>query len=391
MASIPAGANESWDAFLASLVRGAPQLAETVTARVVAEVEEFETIPRERLQADVLAQIREMLRAAGSGDTGTTSRGLAHLQQLSEQRAREGVAMDALFRSLRIGLDAGSAFSQDVANQHALPSDLRFRFLQSLLAWSDVAMAAAASAHRRVELETARRAQGRDADLIRALGEGRPLSAELTAHLQAVGLDDGRHYWSIRARPRPDIHLEELERALRGGRGHRADGLLALVDADLSGFVLNRPTESAGCSVGIGPPQPLDGLRGSYRLATRALTAAVSYDLRGIYDLDALGFRPAVCEDDDVGSALVRRYLTPLATAPSGGEIADTVRAYLRNGGHAKATAANLHIHENTLRYRLSRFEQLVGSSLRDPDTRLEVWWALERQRITRDATSASA
>ncbi len=382
MASIAVGSDDAWDMFLEAITQGVLELAEIVTTRVLAEVEEMANVPRESMHADVFPQVKEMLRATATGDAGTTARGLDHVAEFSELRARQGIGIDALLRGLRIGLDAGSTYSQELADRLALSPDLRFRFLQSLLAWSDVAMSTAATAHRRVDLEAARRAQGRDADLIRALGEGRPLSAELSAHLHTVGLDDGRHYWSIRARPRPETRLDELERALSGGRGHRAGGLLALVDDDLSGFVLNRPSDSAGCSVGIGPPQPVDGLRASYRLATRALTTAVAYDLRGIYDLDGLGVRSAICQDDDVGRALVGRYLDPLATAPSGDEILATVRAYFVNGGHAKATASSLHIHENTLRYRLGRFEELAGASLRDPNTRLEVWSALERRRI---------
>ena len=44
--------------------------------------------------------------------------------------------------------------------------------------------------------------------------------------------------------------------------------------------------------------------------------------------------------------------------------------------------AERLFIHPNTLRYRISRFEELTGGSVRDPTTAFEVWWALQRAHV---------
>lgn len=57
---------------------------------------------------------------------------------------------------------------------------------------------------------------------------------------------------------------------------------------------------------------PLDRLAESFRLATRALNTMHAFGLAGTRDLAALGLRPAVA-NDDVGAALRRRYLEPLA------------------------------------------------------------------------------
>ena len=46
---------------------------------------------------------------------------------------------------------------------------------------------------------------------------------------------------------------------------------------------------------------------------------------------------------------------------------------------HVERTAERLFVHQNTVRYRLARFEELTGASLRDPKVAFEVWWALER------------
>jgi DNA-binding PucR family transcriptional regulator len=52
-------------------------------------------------------------------------------------------------------------------------------------------------------------------------------------------------------------------------------------------------------------------------------------------------------------------------------DYAATLLAYLRHFGDVPAASAELHIHQNTLRLRLRRAEQLFGVSLADPTRRL--------------------
>ncbi|MDT5314629.1 MAG: hypothetical protein QOE74_3649, partial [Mycobacterium sp.] len=51
--------------------------------------------------------------------------------------------------------------------------------------------------------------------------------------------------------------------------------------------------------------------------------------------------------------------------------LADTLRAYLDSFGDVAAAASWLHVHPNTVRYRVRRIEEALGSSLTDPDVRL--------------------
>jgi hypothetical protein len=74
-------------------------------------------------------------------------------------------------------------------------------------------------------------------------------------------------------------------------------------------------------------------------------------------------------------NALARRYLDPLGS--SGPEILQTVRAYFDHQANIEQAADALHVHPNTVRYRLKRLEELSGARLRDPLTALEVWWAV--------------
>jgi DNA-binding PucR family transcriptional regulator len=51
--------------------------------------------------------------------------------------------------------------------------------------------------------------------------------------------------------------------------------------------------------------------------------------------------------------------------------LAETLRAYLDGFGDVAAVAQRLHVHPNTVRYRVRRIEKLTSTSLDDPDVRL--------------------
>ncbi|MEU9119903.1 helix-turn-helix domain-containing protein [Streptomyces sp. NPDC048506] len=53
------------------------------------------------------------------------------------------------------------------------------------------------------------------------------------------------------------------------------------------------------------------------------------------------------------------------------GQLAESILAYLNAFGDVRAAAADLHVHPNTLRYRVRRAEELTGLDLSRPDQRL--------------------
>ncbi|MGW6951999.1 helix-turn-helix domain-containing protein [Streptomyces xanthophaeus] len=63
--------------------------------------------------------------------------------------------------------------------------------------------------------------------------------------------------------------------------------------------------------------------------------------------------------------------------APLGPVLRETLRAWLAHHGSWDRTAAALAVHRNTVRQRISRAATLLGTDLDDPDTRMELWFAL--------------
>ena len=81
----------------------------------------------------------------------------------------------------------------------------------------------------------------------------------------------------------------------------------------------------------------------------------------------------------DVMAALRDHALAPLAgeTPASRARLAETLRSWLRHAGARAAVAAELGVHPQTVRYRVSRLRELLGERLDDPDARFELMLAL--------------
>lgn len=64
------------------------------------------------------------------------------------------------------------------------------------------------------------------------------------------------------------------------------------------------------------------------------------------------------------------------------GELLQTLAAYFDCNGNLARTAELIHVHRNTLLYRLSRISQICHVDLDDADTRLSLWVALRLHRL---------
>ncbi|MBK6010696.1 CdaR family transcriptional regulator [Streptomyces sp. MBT53] len=136
-----------------------------------------------------------------------------------------------------------------------------------------------------------------------------------------------------------------------------------------------------GRPAAIGPTVPVAEAARSLRWATRAL------GLMGRGVLPRQGV--VLCadhlstlllhNDEPLLAQLEARVLAPLDAASEGqrARLAETLLAWLLSGSNVPDVAARLHIHPQTVRYRLRQLEKLFGESLHDPGTRLDLILAL--------------
>ncbi|MFW0785366.1 helix-turn-helix domain-containing protein [Gordonia sp. CPCC 206044] len=88
--------------------------------------------------------------------------------------------------------------------------------------------------------------------------------------------------------------------------------------------------------------------------------------------------------------ALVDRRVVELAELDdrTGSEFTGSLRAYLDHFGDVSSAAAALHVHPNTLRYRIRRLQMLTGMDLGDPATRLVVALSLRAGSTVEERTT---
>jgi len=86
--------------------------------------------------------------------------------------------------------------------------------------------------------------------------------------------------------------------------------------------------------------------------------------------------------DTTLGADLATRALAPLAELrpKAATRLRETLRAWLDHPGQVQAVAERLHVHPQTVRYRVAQLRELFGDRLDDPDARFELALALRSE-----------
>ncbi len=143
-----------------------------------------------------------------------------------------------------------------------------------------------------------------------------------------------------------------------------------------------------GRTATIGPSVPLARAAQSLRWArhARALAqAGIIPDGCGPIRCDQHLSTLLILADEDLAATLSRRRLAPLASLrpTQRDRIAETLLAWLQLGENAAEVAQRIHVHPQTVRYRLRQIHDLFGDQLRDPDLRFDLQLALRIRTLT--------
>jgi PucR family transcriptional regulator, purine catabolism regulatory protein len=281
----------------------------------------------------------------------------------------------------------------------AVPENDTVADFERFLAHHAVMVVALAQMRERVVAETERRLAG---DVLGLVLSGRIHGEEAALRLAPFGIS-GEAAVMVMGVEDPQELEDELSRIL-GDLGARA--LVATVATARRRLL---------CAVLAGVENPLELAAGARDLLAgegRVVRAAVSrtaplqalrrcfHEARCALEIGALanGSAPAVASAADLGAYRLllslqdddglRQYcedvLSPIEHSRTGNgeELLRSLEAFLEHNGSWEAAARALFCHRHTLRYRISRIEELTGRRLDRVENRIEFWLALRGREL---------
>lgn len=400
-------------------------LAEDIAAAVMSEVEEYahpgdEEVARavRRVARDAVAGFAARLTgqaaspAAGLPETGRpetgppeTASAAGMFRDLGRLLAMEGRSLGALHAALRAGARVTWHRLQEQARQGNGNPETFTRVGETVFWYLDELTASCSAGYAEARAELA----GETSELRRRLldmltSSQAPSAAAIASLARAAGWPLPRRVAAVAlaplagraSRPLPPGVLADLT---------RRDPCLLIADPDgpgqrqqlttvLQGWLasVGRPP-SPGQLAAVGPSVPLTGAGGSLRWAARALALVRRGVIRAEGGADG-GAGIAWCEDhlptlvlladEDLAAALSRQALAPLRglRPDQADRMALTLLAWMESADDANAAARRLHVHPQTIRYRLRQVSDLFGDALADPDTRFQLLLALRARLL---------
>jgi hypothetical protein len=146
------------------------------------------------------------------------------------------------------------------------------------------------------------------------------------------------------------------------------------------------PAGAQGCGRGAGADRRAGRAHRSLRWARLTLELLQRGALPAGDGLTRVGDHLAeliLLRDPELAAALMRRCLWPLDSIASADRerLLETLAAWLAHQRHTPAVAAELHVHPQTVRYRIGKLRELLGDALDTADGRFELELALRARR----------
>jgi hypothetical protein len=352
-----------------------PELADEVIAAVQSAVPEYRVLDR-NVREGVLQALYGFTDVA-EGGTPTGLPGREVYVQFGRGEWRSGRTLDALLQAYRVGAQAAWRGLADAGDSAGVDPRFLYSLAESIFAFIDEISAASAEGHAYEQSLAA--------------GEQRERRRRLVDALLAE----------------PQAPAEEVERAARAAGWELPDRLAVLAFADAAAARvearLPAPAVVAGTRAlipdpdgpgrhdeirralrpespgALGPTVAWERAPESAARAALALSAVRPPDGEPLLVADDHLLDLALAGDPRAAGDLARRRLAPLDELPDGqrARLLETLRAWLDAQGEARPAADRLHVHVQTVRYRVGQLRDVLGDALDEPDGRLELALAL--------------
>jgi hypothetical protein len=381
------------DLVVAALQAVLPAVAEQTVAAVTVEVpsyaDAFSGRMGQRIEGAVQMALGAFLQLAArpqDADPGLTlSRALEGAYELGRGEARQGRSIDALLSAFRVGARVAWRELSETAVDRGVPPLMIARFAELVFEFIDELSAASVSGHSE-ELASSDRERRRHLDRL-----GQDLLNGVPAEMLRVSAE--RAEWSppdtLTAVLLPSAQTQGL--VSRFGQStlqlsgdlpgiDSSESVVALLIPDMHGPNRSRLLrELRDRRAVVGPSRAWTQAQSSYHRVLQARELHLGGDGIGPIDTETHLVALVLGADREAADDLRRQVLAPLdQLRPNTAEkLAETLRSWLLHQGQRDAVAADLFIHAQTVRYRMTQLRELFGERLNDPQTVLELIVAL--------------
>jgi len=297
---------------------------------------------------------------------------------LGRGELRQGRSLEALLAAYRVG--ARVSFRRFAELAGLIDPALLMPLAESVFAYIDELSAVSAEGYAEEQSRRAGESDRRRSELLALLLSGTADVPSVTAAAAAAG-------WTVPEEVVAVVVEEERGGGLRTRLGPEAlvasyaGEVVALVPAPTRPVARESLRSSLiGWRAGVGPRRPWAAAAASLRLAQQAagLLGRGLVEQEPVFADEHLA-RLVVHRDPDLLAALAARRLAPLAELrdSSRERFAETLLAWLQHRGERQHVAAALHVHPQTVGYRLGKLREMFGEVLDDPEGRFELELAL--------------
>lgn len=336
---------------------------------------------------------------------------LAEFRGIGSAEAREGRGLEPLQAALRLGARVGWRRLCGVAAEQGLDMLALGRVGEAIFVYLDELAAAAAQGYLDARAEFAGERERRRRRLLDLILADPPASTEAVAEAARVAgwplprrvavVAVGEHH---RPDPAPATAATAPAPSLAAPSPavlpddvlidwSRREPCLLIPEPDAPGRVGAVGRALAGRTAALGPAEPLDRAATSLRWARQALGLAgrgIIDGRRGLVHCDEHLSTLMIFCDEELARVLCAARLAPLQRLRPAqrDRLAETLLVWLQHGCNANEVAAQVHVHPQTVRYRLRQMDELFGDQLRDPDRRFELEIALRARQMRKRRTT---
>jgi hypothetical protein len=311
-------------------------------------------------------------------------------RRLGEAEFQAGRSLDSLRAAWRTGTRAAWRGAADLASEAGVPTQIVIALAEAIFVYTDELATDVVEGYLRMQSDEAGERERRRRRLAALLVDPDGHDPESIEHAAELAR------WPV---PRA-VAVLALDTDTPGPITRRLD-VEALVGADAAGAWLILPDPEgpgrlasirravAGARAALGPTvAPRDAGR-SLRWARMALElvkqgALPSEEPTRLQDHLATA---VVLQDRELARTLVAERLSALQALPTAecDRLLATLASWLAHQRHTPSVAAELHVHPQTVRYRVGKLRELLGDALDVPEGRFELELALHARQALHD------